>query len=58
MIVKSELSSKDTFEAINWCAILALSYGFPVLDWAITEIIHRETGKMFCSNMSCIAKVA
>ena len=32
MILKSELSSKHTFEAINSYAIPALSYGFPVLD--------------------------
>ena len=48
MILKSELSSKHTFEAINSYAIPALSYGFPVLDWTITEfkIINRETRKM------------
>ena len=48
MILKSELSSKHTFEAINSYAIPALSYGFPVLDWTITEleIIDRETRKM------------
>ena len=48
MIPKSELSSKHTFEAINLYAIPALLYGFPVLDWTITElkIIDRETRKM------------
>ena len=61
MILKSELSSKHTFEAINSYAIPALSYGFPVLDWTIIwlKIIDRETRKMLqCSNiMLCIAKV-
>ena len=48
MILKSELSSKHTFEAINSYAIPALSYGFPVLDWTITELIKidREIPKM------------
>ena len=48
MILRSELSSKHTFEAINLYAIPALSYGFPVLHWIITEleIIERETRKM------------
>ena len=48
MILKSELSSKHTFEAINSYAIPALSYGFPVLDWTITELIKidREIRKM------------
>ena len=48
MILKSELSSKHTFEAINSYAIPALSYGFPVLDWTITEleIIERKIRKM------------
>ena len=48
MILKCELYSKLTFESINLYAIPALSYGFPVLDWTITEleIIDRETRKM------------
>ena len=48
MILKSELSCKHTFEAINLNAFPALSYGFPVFDWTITEleIIDRETRKM------------
>ena len=48
MILKSELSSKHTFEAINSYAILALLHGFFVLDWIITEleIIDRETRKI------------
>ena len=48
MILKSEISSKHTFETINSYAISALSYEFPVLDWTITEleIFDRETRKM------------
>ena len=48
MILKSELSSKFTIDAINSYAIPALSYGFPILDWTITEleIIDRETRKV------------
>ena len=54
MILKSELSSKSTFEAIDLYAITALWYGFPMLNWTITEleIIDRETRKI----MPCIAK--
>ena len=59
MILKSELSSKHTFEAINSYAIPALTYGFPVLDWTITEleIIDRETPKDVAA-ISWIAKLA
>ena len=48
MILKSELSSKYIFEAVNLYAIPALSYGFLVINWTITEleIIDRETRKM------------
>ena len=48
MILKSKLSSKHTFEAINSYAIPALLYGFPVLDWTITELetIDRKSWKM------------
>ena len=48
MIMKTELSSKHTFEAINSYVVPVLSYGFPVLDWTVTEleIIDRETRKM------------
>ena len=48
MILKIQLSSKHTFEAINSYSIPARSYGFPVLDWTITqlEITDRKTGKM------------
>ena len=48
MILKSELSCKHTFEAINSYAIPALLCAFPVLNWTITEleIIDRKTRKM------------
>ena len=48
MILKSELSSKHTLEAINSYAIPALSYGFSVPDWTSNklEIIDGETRKM------------
>ena len=48
MILKSELSSKHTFETINWHVIPALSCEFSVLNWTITELemIDRETRKM------------
>ena len=48
MIAKSELSSKHMIHAINMYAIPALSYGFPILDWTITEleILDRETRKV------------
>ena len=48
MIIKSELSSKNMFEAINSYAIPVISYAFPVLDWTVTELetIDRETRKM------------
>ena len=48
MILKSELSSKNTVDAINSYAVPALSYGFPVLDWNITELekVDRETRKV------------
>ena len=48
VILKNKLSSKHTFEATNLYAIPALLYGFPVLDWTITELIKidREIPKM------------
>ena len=48
MILKSELSSKHIFEAINSYSIPALTYGFPVLDWTNTELetIDREMRRM------------
>ena len=52
MILKSELSSKHMINAINMYAVPALLYGFPILDWTITEleIIDRETRKVLQSN--------
>ena len=46
MILKSELSSK--FDAINSYVVPALPYGFPILDWTITELetVDRETRKV------------
>ena len=38
MILKNELSSLNTIDAINSYAVLALLYGFSVLDWNITEL--------------------
>lgn len=48
IILKSELSSKHTINAINMYAVPALSYGFPVLDWTVTELemVDRETRKV------------
>ena len=48
MILKSELNSMNTISAINSYAVPALSYGFAVLDWNITEleIVDRETRKL------------
>ena len=48
MILKSELSSKHTINAINMYAVPALSYGFPILDWTVTELekVDRETRKI------------
>jgi len=48
MILKSELKSKHTINAINMYAVPALSYGFLVLDWTITELetVDRETRKV------------
>jgi len=51
MILKSALNSKHTIDAINMYAVPVLSYGFPVLDWTITELeaIDRETRKVLQS---------
>jgi len=48
MILKSELNSKNTINAINSYAVPSLAYGFPVLDWTITELetVDRETRKL------------
>ena len=54
VILKSELSSKHTFEAINSYAIPALSYGFPLQSWK-QSIEKRE--RCFNNTTPCIAKV-
>ena len=48
MILKSEPSSKHSFEAVNSYAIPALLLEFPVINWTIIEleIIDRETQKI------------
>ena len=44
-ILKTSLNSKNTIDAINTFAVPALSYGFPILDWSITDLsnIDQET---------------
>ena len=44
-ILKSELNSKNTINAINAYATPSLTYGFQVIDWSITELeeIDRTT---------------
>ncbi|XP_066928605.1 uncharacterized protein [Clytia hemisphaerica] len=44
-ILKTELNSKNTITAINAYAVPALSYGFQIVDWSITELeaIDRST---------------
>lgn len=48
MIMKSELTSKHTIDAINSYAVPVISYGFQILDWTITDLetIDRDTRKM------------
>ena len=48
MILKSELNSLNIISAVISYAVPALSYGFPVLDWTITELetVDRETRKV------------
>ena len=50
-ILKSSLNSKNLITAINTYAVPAISYGFAVLDWSITEldIVDRETRNMLKS---------
>ena len=52
MILKSELNSLNIISAVNSYAVPALSYGFPVLDWTITELetVDRETRKVLQSH--------
>ena len=51
-ILKSELNGKNTIEAINAYAVPALSYGFAVLDWSITELeeLDRNTRNLLKTN--------
>ena len=50
-ILKSSLNSKNLITAINTYAVPAISYGFAVLHWSITEldIVDRETRNMLKS---------
>ena len=47
-ILKTELNSKNTINAINTYAIPSLSYGFQIIDWSITDLenIDRSTRKL------------
>ena len=51
-ILKTSLNSKNTIQAINTFAVPAISYGFQVLDWSITELqdIDRETRNLLRKN--------
>ena len=44
-ILNTELNSSNLISAINTYAIPAISYGFQILDWSITELeeIDRDT---------------
>ena len=44
-ILKTKLNGQNLIQAINTYAVPAVTYGFPVLDWSVTEleIINRET---------------
>ena len=44
-IMKTSLNSKNSINAINTFATSAITYGFAVLDWSITDLesIDRET---------------
>ena len=42
-IMKSELNSKNTINAINAYAVPSLSYGFQIIDWSITELESIDT---------------
>ena len=47
-ILKTKLNGKNIITAINSFAMPALSYGFAILDWSITELdeIDRNTRKL------------
>ena len=44
-VLKTELNSKNTISAINAYAVPALSYGFQIVDWSVTDLeaIDRST---------------
>lgn len=44
-VLKTELNSRNTINALNAYAIPALSYGFQIIDWSVTELeaIDRAT---------------
>ena len=48
MILKSELNSQNSINAINMYAVPTITYGIPILDWTITEleVFDRETRKL------------
>ena len=48
MILKSELNSQNSINAINMYAVPSLAYGMPILDWTMTEleVVDRETRKL------------
>ena len=47
-VLKTELNSKNTIAAINAYAVPALSYGFQIVNWSITDLeaIDRSTRKL------------
>ena len=47
-ILKTELNSKNTINAINAYTVPSLSYGFQIIDWSITDLtnIDRLTRKL------------
>ena len=48
MILKSELNSQNSINAINMYAVPTITYGIPILDWTITEleVVDREKRKL------------
>ena len=51
-IISSKLNSINMISAVNTFAIPAITYGFQILDWSITELeqIDRDTRKMLKKN--------
>lgn len=47
-VLKTELNSKNTIAAINAYAVPALSYGFQIVNWSITDLeaIDQSTRKL------------